>query len=62
MAVAIRVLTAINECRSPDAKDVEALRSLEPLLAETLPLDELACEVIQQALKRRNQLSRNAAG
>ncbi len=47
--VALRVLTAINEGRIADDADVEKLRRLAPSLAD-LPLDELACDVIKQAL------------
>ena len=56
MKLAVRVLTAISLGQQPEKNDVEALRTLEPLLADTAPLDELACEVIQQALKRRAEV------
>ena len=52
MKTALRVLTAITERRAPDTTDVEELRRYAPLLGDA-PLDELACDVIQQALKRR---------
>ncbi len=52
MRTALRVLTALTERRSPDRGDVEALRSYAPPLKQLAP-DELACEVIQQALLGR---------
>jgi hypothetical protein len=45
---ALRVLSAIVNEREPDPDDVEELRRFAPLLADA-PLDELACDVIQQA-------------
>ena len=53
MTVAVRVLHAINMKEAPNNEDIEELQRLEPLLADTAELDELACEVIQRALKRR---------
>jgi hypothetical protein len=58
MKTAMRVLAAVNEKRDPDAADLDELRRLAPLLA-ALPPDELACDVIKQALQRREAL-RNA--
>lgn len=51
MQTALRVLKAITERRSPDQADVDKLRSLDPLSAD-LPVDELACDVIRNGLKR----------
>jgi hypothetical protein len=59
MRVASRVLLATGERRDPPEEDIEELRRLEPLMAH-LPADELACEVIQQALKRREKLRSSA--
>jgi hypothetical protein len=56
MSLALRVLTALNAHRSPEPNDVAELKALEPLLADTAGLDELACEVIHQALKRRAEV------
>jgi hypothetical protein len=50
--IALLVLKAINEKRHPDPVDAESLRRLEPMSSH-VPLDELACDVIQQALARR---------
>jgi len=61
MKTAMRVLSAINEKREPDAADLEELRSLAPLLAN-LPPDELACDVIKQALQRRDAARKALAG
>jgi hypothetical protein len=52
MQTALRVLTALSEKRDPDPADIDALVGYAPLL-ENLSVDELACDVIQQALKRR---------
>ena len=52
MQTALRVLSALTEKRRPDPADVEQLRNFAPLLADG-PLDELACDVIQQALSHR---------
>ena len=53
LKTALRVLAAITDGgRQPDPADVEQLRRLAPLMADT-PLDELAADVIQQALRRR---------
>jgi hypothetical protein len=52
MKTALRVLMAIGERRQPDWSDVELLRSLAPPTAGA-SLEELACEVIQMALKNR---------
>jgi hypothetical protein len=48
MMTALRVLSAIVNQRDPNPADVEELRRLPPSRAEA-PLDELACDVIQQA-------------
>lgn len=53
--IASRVLTALGDRREPDPQDVYELRRLDPLMGD-MPLDELACDVIQQALKRRAEL------
>jgi hypothetical protein len=52
MKTALRVLSAIVEKRSPEPADVEQLRSLAPPLA-TVSVEEIACEVVQLALKNR---------
>jgi hypothetical protein len=52
MQLALRVLNALIEKRYPDPEDVAQLRQLAPDAA-TKPTDELACEVIQNALKHR---------
>jgi len=53
--IASRVLIALGDRKEPDPADVAELRRLDPLLGD-MPLDELACDVIQQALKRRAEL------
>jgi hypothetical protein len=55
MTVALRVLTALNDRRTPNPADVQELRRLAPLMQND-PLDELACEVVQQAMRRRAEL------
>ena len=52
MITALRVLSAIVNQRDPDPADVEELRRIPASRAE-VPLDELACNVVQQA---RNDL------
>jgi hypothetical protein len=52
MMIAVRVLTSLNEKRLPDPADLGHLRQFAALSTH-LPADELACEVIQQAIKRR---------
>ena len=59
MKAAFRVLTALNEKRSPAALDIEELRRLAPLVPE-LPDHDLACKVIKDALQRRAELHRAA--
>ena len=54
MTVALRVLTATTERSVPAREDLDELRRLCPSLAY-LPPDDLACEVIQAALKNRAQ-------
>jgi hypothetical protein len=49
--LAIRVLTAITNRQHPASADVEELRRLAQD-SSRLPPDELACEVIQGALRR----------
>jgi hypothetical protein len=50
---AARVLTALTEDRFPDPDDVEELRLLVPDAAGKT-LDEIVCDVIQNALTHRN--------
>ena len=60
MKTALRVLTALTDNQFPNPPDVSELKKLAPHLADA-PLDELACEVIQQELKRREKARRHAA-
>ena len=53
METALRVLTAINAKRHPDPADIDPLRAYAGPLRDGMGVDEFACEVIQQALKRR---------
>jgi hypothetical protein len=53
MKLALRVLTALTQNKHPDADEVTALRELSGPTLQGMPLDELACEVIQKALKHR---------
>jgi hypothetical protein len=55
LKLALRVLSAISERQAPEAHDVQELRRLAPALGDG-PLDELACDVIQQALRRRAEV------
>ena len=60
MQTALRVLGAVADHRRPDPAEVDELRRLAPLLANA-EVDELACEVIQQAVKHRTELRARAA-
>lgn len=61
MKTALRVLTAIVERQNPNAVDVEELRQYSPSHPNAPP-DELACEVIQEALKKRAAARHKSAG
>jgi hypothetical protein len=52
MKAALRVLTALGEHQEPDQADVDELQWYAPADRER-PLDELACDAIQLALKDR---------
>ena len=54
MMIAVRVLAAVNEKRPPNPADLGYLRQFAPLSVH-LPADELACEVMQQAIRRRTE-------
>ena len=61
MELALRVLTALTEKRDPDPEDANRLRAIAAVArVRELPLDELACEVIQQALKHRAEVRKKA--
>jgi hypothetical protein len=53
METALRVLAAVNAKRHPDPADIDALRAYAGPLRDGIGVDEFACEVIQQALRRR---------
>jgi hypothetical protein len=53
MRVALRVLVALSERHDPDQAEVKRLKAIAATDKRHLPTDELACEVIQQALKHR---------
>jgi len=53
MQLALRVLAAVTHKRVPDPQDVAELRKLGPQTPRNIPVDELACEVIQLAIKHR---------
>jgi hypothetical protein len=55
MTTALRILTAITEDRDPDPSNVVALRDFCGSQAQGIDIDELACEVIQNALKQRSK-------
>jgi hypothetical protein len=58
LELGLRVLTAVINNRDPDPTDVEMLRRQSPLSQSDRPIDEVACEVIQAALKRRARATR----
>jgi len=53
MKAALRVLSAIAEKRTPDPKDEADLWKYVTTLIANTPIDEVACEVIEHALKVR---------
>jgi hypothetical protein len=53
MTTALRVLKAVTEKQLHDPADIAALRDLAGAQPQDIDADELACEVIQKALKRR---------
>ena len=53
MRLALRVLAALTEKRDPDPQDVAELRKLLPDAPQEFGMDELACDVIQRAIKHR---------
>lgn len=55
MKTALRMLTALTEKSQPDAADLQALRAFQHQ-SRDLPADELACEVIQEALRERAEV------
>src|SRR5215813_6016030 len=57
MKIALRVLTSITEKSGPTRDDLDGLLSFAPDLTR-IPPDELACEVIQRAMKRQVHLQR----
>jgi hypothetical protein len=56
MKTALRVLNALAVKCEADPADVHELRRLAPLLADS-PLDELARDVIRQAMMRRDAIA-----
>jgi hypothetical protein len=64
MEVALRVLSSLTNGEKPDPDDVRELVTLAHTAREYSldSLDELACEVIQQALRRRAEVRRQTAG
>jgi hypothetical protein len=61
MKTALRVLTAVTKMQNPEPADLDELRRLAPSLADS-PIDELACAVIQQAIKRREAIRERIPG
>ena len=62
LQTALRVLTAVCARTAPEPKDVEELKHLAPGLVN-LPIDELACAVINGMMeKRRNARAMRAPG
>lgn len=55
LKAALRVLSAVGDSQEPDSHDVETLRRYAPEFYAA-PVDEVACEVIQQALRVRAKM------
>ena len=60
MEIALRVLKPLTERTQPAPGGVEALLRVAPQV-ENSGLDELICDVIQQALKRRAEIRKARA-
>ena len=52
METAVRVLKTLVERQTPNSEDLKKLRQFAPEKAHA-ELDELACDVLQRALKQR---------
>jgi hypothetical protein len=61
MQTALRVLSAITKNLEPSTADINSLLSYAGRQPDGTALDELACEVIQQALARRARVRAAAA-
>jgi hypothetical protein len=58
LETALRVLAALTRSRHPAASDIEALQSYAgPRANVAVSLDELACSLVHQALKRRGEVT-----
>ena len=62
MKLALRVGGELNDKRHPDPRDVAALRTLAGPGSVTLGIDELACQVIREALEHRDKVRSQAIG
>jgi hypothetical protein len=51
LELGLRVLTAITERRDPSPDDLAQLRKLVPDSTDDEPVDELACRVIEKAVR-----------
>jgi hypothetical protein len=54
LRIAVRVLSAHIHQRDPDPADVEFLRSSVRPAEPGLPIDELACLIVEQEIAKRN--------
>jgi len=62
MEIALRVLKAVNERRSPEQADIDGLCALGGSPLSTTPVDEMACDVIRKALIRRAAIRSGVKG
>ena len=58
MDAAVRVLNAMVQCQEPDFRDIEILQRLR-VTSEKVSPEELACEVIQLAIRARTAVQRS---
>jgi hypothetical protein len=58
LETALRVITAISEREHPDPDDVAALKAYAPQSAD-LPIEELVCDVINDAIRHRPALRKS---
>ena len=56
MEIALRVLTALVRKCEPDTFDVERLRELADPKHQEMDLDQMACGVVEDALRNRAEI------
>ena len=52
MQIALKVLAAVTDLRSPDPADATELRNVAADLTPDLPIDDVACMVVRRTLRK----------